>query len=145
MDNAQDFAQDREDLITFLNDTYRFVQNIYEGNDPQSKQIVPNDLREMLLSAWSEFEGDFNLDEAQNRIRSLSEERMIAFGLYGAQLRLKLTIIARLRSEWLDFGGDNILKKLIDAIDTLLDSLIAATGINEALKELKDILRGLLD
>ncbi len=68
---------------------------------------------------------------------------MIRFGLFGAQLRLKLELINRLKNERFSLGGSGILKKLIDAIDTLLDSLLAATGLDEALKELSELVRRL--
>jgi hypothetical protein len=139
------FRQDRETLVSFLRSTYDLLRNIYtEGVDPKGEPLVPDDFRELLSDAWSEFAENFNLEEAERRIRGLSPARMIAFGLFGAQLRLKLRVIDRLRENWLTNGGKEILKKLIDAIDTLLDSLLAATGIDEALKELKDILSGLL-
>jgi len=71
-------------------------------------------------------------------------------GLYGSQLQLKLFVVRYWREKWdankTGFGfGRKILKKLIDAIDTVLGSLIAATGLDEALKELKDILSNSID
>ena len=147
MNGERNFDADRQQLISFLSDTYNFVQKLYlEGVDPITEgSLVPLDLQPLLREAWNEFEENFNMEEAIGKINAVSEDRLIAFGLFGAQLELKLSIRDRLRDLWERIGGFDALKKLIDAIDTTLDSLLAATGINEALKELKDIFRGLLD
>lgn len=65
---------------------------------------------------------------------------MVWAGLYGAQLSLKLSLFDHFRSRFLEFGGRRWFKKLIDIIDDLLNSITAATGIDEALKELKELL-----
>jgi hypothetical protein len=146
MNNFEEFNSDRERLIAFLNDTYQLLRNIYtEGVDPRGNPIVPEDLMPLLRNAWREFVGNFNLNREANRIREAPEDRLVSHGLYGAQLTLKLTLIDRLRASWFDLGGDSILKKLIDAIDTLLNSLIAATGIDEAIREIKEAISNWLD
>ena len=58
---------------------------------------------------------------------------------------MKLSVIDKWKKRFSEKRIKKILLKLLDAIDTVLDSLIAATGMNEALKEIKDILRNSID
>jgi hypothetical protein len=44
-----------------------------------------------------------------------------------------------------DFGGGRLLKKSLGAIDNVLESLIEATGVGSAIKELKDAVMGSID
>ncbi|TBR35968.1 hypothetical protein [Dyella terrae] len=79
-------------------------------------------------------------------------ERFQRAGFYGAQLDLKEqqvtranrslreAIASRLRGTWI-----KPFRKWIDAINNFLTSLIGASGIPEALKELKDCLRDELE
>src|SRR5215213_1115881 len=132
---------DREKLVEFLKSTLALIRSLATDH----LNLFPQDLRPTIAAAWSEFEADFNQPQAEATIRAIRSDRAIWAGLYGAQLNLKLAVIQHWRQEWegtrTSFGfGKKILKKLIDAIDTVLGSIIAATGLDEALKELKDIL-----
>jgi len=77
--------------------------------------------------------------------RKIRRDRAIWAGLYGAQLRLKLSVVSYWRRKWNLKVTGKLFKKLLDAINTVLDSLIAATGLDEGLKELKDILSNSVD
>jgi hypothetical protein len=137
---------DRDQLVQFLKTTLALIRSLATDH----LNLFAQDLRQAITAAWSEFETDFNLPDAEATIRAIRQDRAIWAGLYGAQLKLKLAVIQHWQQEWernrTGFGfGRKILKKLIDAIDTVLGSLIAATGLDEALKELKDILSNSLD
>jgi hypothetical protein len=137
---------DREQLVQFLKTTLVLIRSLAI----EHLNIFVQDLRPAITAAWSEFEADFNQPQAEATIRAIRPDRAIWAGLYGAQLKLKLAVVQHWRQGWeqerANFGfGSKILKKLIDAIDTVLGSIIAATGLDEALKELKDILSNSLD
>src|SRR5690606_26746043 len=92
--------------------------------------------------AWLELKGSYPLTSLVTKIQDIPAEKLVAHGLTGAQLDYKFAvidvIIEKLRS--VKFPG-RFRVKLVDAIDTILDSLIAAAGIATALKEIKDMLR----
>lgn len=137
---------DREQLVQFLNTTLALIKSLVT----EHLTLFPQDLSQAITAAWSEFETDFNQAQAEATIRAILTDRAIWAGLYGDQLKLKLAVIQHWRQKWerkrTTFGfGKKVLKKLIDAIDTVLGSIIAATGLDEALKELKDILSNSID
>ncbi len=134
-------VQDRDRLVDFLKDTLSLIAElIAEGKDRQGNRVLPTEFLPSFRAAWREFKEQFSFEQAQATIRTALNDRLVWAGLYGEQLALKLSTVANLRSRYFSLGGGKWLKKLLDAIDRLLDSLIAATGVDEALKELKDIL-----
>ncbi len=138
----QPTLQDRNRVIEFIRETYALIgELIAEEGNHRGHRVLPEVLLPSFRAAWQKFNEQFPVDRAEATIRQTPDDRFFRAGLYGAQLSLKLSMIARCRSRYFSLGGARLLKKLLDAIDRLLDSLIAATGIDEALKELKDILR----
>ena len=133
--------RDREELERFVSGTVRLIGDVAT----QHTHLFPPKLHQDIAAAWSEFDQDFDRERALSLAREIPEERAIWAGLYGAQLQLKLAVVRYWRSKWNRFSTGKVLKKLLDAIDTVLDSLIAATGLDEALKELKDILSNSID
>lgn len=146
LDNLSTFdGNDEDKLINFLKQTYNFVEYLYKN----SSDFVPKDMlleKELILGAWNEFDENFNFKEEENKIRSASDNMLADHGLKDTQLELKLTIIEKFYNLWnSNKSSTKFLKKLINAIDNLLDSLIEALGIDGALKELKDAYSTLLD
>jgi hypothetical protein len=128
-------------LREFLNFVYKFLRDIAKsGLDPRDQQLFLEEVRPLIEEAWAEFESDFNLDDSFGRIGYLGPTDLRAHGLYGKQLDLKLRIVEVRNALFQKFGGGKLFKPLIKAIDTLLDSLMKATGIDGAIKEIKDIL-----
>jgi len=136
----------KERLTDFLKDTTALVRHlVYEGIDDDHRPFFFEDLSDQIRTAWEEFEEDFNINDAIDQINDTDAEKFQASGLYGSQLDLKLSVIDKWKKRFSKKRIKKILLKLLDAIDTVLDSLIAATGMNEALKEIKDILRNSID
>lgn len=133
--------RDREELERFVSGTVDLLGSLAT----EHLDRFPAELRPDISAAWSEFQSDFHRNRAQETARNIRRDRAIWAGLYGAQLRLKLAVVSYWRRKWNLNFSTKILKKLLDAIDTVLDSLIAATGLDEALKELKDILGNSID
>jgi DUF1009 family protein len=142
-------AQERdakEKLQRFISETVGLLRSLVnEGYDSKGRRLFMLNVIEKMRPAWEEFEGDFDVQKANSLIQNVAAARLQSFGLYGKQLDLKLAVIAAWTQRFSQSRLKKILLKLLDAIDTLLDSLIAATGIDEALKEIKDILRDSID
>lgn len=148
MDEINIHGNDKEKLINFLQKTHEFIQYLYNN----ASEILPADSdtsfiieTDILANAWNQFDETFNIESEIEKIRSASDQTLIDHGLFGAQLTLKLTIIEKFYETWNSTKLHKFLKKLIDAIDNLLDSMIEAFSINGALKELKDAFGAMLD
>lgn len=103
---------------------------------------------EPARAALEEFEQQGHLEKLTDAIGSASEETLRRHGLTGAQLRFKLTIVrlrerlsrrsARPNWPFRRFRMSGFLRRLIEAIDNVLESLIDAVGVGGPLKEMKD-------
>jgi len=133
-------------LEGFLGETLYFLQVLaYEGVDTEGRPLFIEALLPEIRQAWEEFRNDFDVEKAQELIKKTPGPVLQSHGLYGHQLSLKLLAIATWRERFLGKRTKKLLLKLLDAIDTLLDSLMQAAGIDKALKEIKDILRNSID
>jgi hypothetical protein len=134
-------ATEHEQLVEFLDSTLDLLEDVVQ----HPNNLIYAEFQAQLKRAWTEFSQEFDLNEARALVRALSQSRLRSFGLIGEQLKLKLQVITK----WTEiFGGKRgkaILKKLLDAIDTLLESLLLAAGLSEALKEIKEAISNLLD
>lgn len=144
-DNSS-YQEDRTVLVGFVRETHSLLGSLVATKkDPKGKVIFPRQLHKDISAAWKQFDSRFSLPAAEKKIFAAKDERIAAAGLYGAELALKLSIIDRLRRLFRLKGGVRILSRLFNAIDNVLESLIAATGLDEALKEIKDSLNSCLE
>lgn len=131
----------RQRLVKWFWDVFELLRRLAtEGHDPKGIALFSEEMLRLVQAAWVEFERDFDFDRAVWRIQDLSPQRIQTAGLYGSQLALKLAVIERAQERFFSVGGRPPLRGLLGRIDTLLDSLIGATGIPEAIKELKEML-----
>jgi hypothetical protein len=146
MPTAQETNEAHERLSEFFKQIHDFLRDLAtRKHDPKGGTLFPSELELLIEGAWAEFDGDFDLDGALTKIAGLSAADLGAHGLYGKQLVLKLRVIEIWQQRFQQFGGRKVFKKLIDAIDTLLESLLEAAGLDGAIKELKDILSDSVD
>jgi hypothetical protein len=142
-----DLNEDRTQLILFISNVYVWLEACYVGHEKRNDNRWPTlriykSLQPLGKEAWVEFKSDHPLDEIREQINELSEKKLKAHGLYGKQLKFKLSVIDLLAEKLRNLSSKYRFRpKLVDAIDVLLDSLIGAFGGGTALKELKDILR----
>ena len=105
---------------------------------------------EAMQDAWEEVQPAF--DQFQASLSEITDVQVTIHGLGGAQLRFKLGNV----NYWSDRANAaatnqvanvwiGIVIRLLFSIDTLLDSLLAATGIGTAVKEAKDAIRDVID
>lgn len=136
----------RARLFEFIEELHNFLQKtVNEPYDREGKLLVLEEMMPELREAWLHFDEDFNWDKAKDAVFEAPANHLETHGLYGAQLRAKLSLVRiRVRS-FFDGITKNGLLKVVDAYDTLLDSIIAATGLDGAIKEMKDLLRNSVD
>ena len=133
-------------IRAFLENLYEFLRiAATEQKDPRGRSLFFPELSQSIRDAWSEFEDDFDRHREFDKVDGVSDLDLRLCGLTGKQLDAKLAVIAHHRRHYLRLGGPKWLKRLIDAFDTLLESILKATGIAESIKELKDMLSDAAD
>lgn len=136
----------KEQLQQFLKETLSFLRNLALGEyRAQDKSLFVKELVRQIREAWEEFEEDFNVDRARELIHSAPRSALQSHALYGEQLKLKLSAIQYWKERFFGNISGKFLIRVLDAVDTLLDSLIKATNMDGAIKEIKDALRNLVD
>ena len=120
------------------------VQNAAEGGT--YAECVHPIARDHMQNAWEEALPLFQ--ELQENMQQINDEAVRTHGLGGAQLRFKLANV-----EWWS-QQENLTEqnfqtamwianiwRLLDSIDTLLESILAALGAGSALTEIKDSIK----
>lgn len=136
---------DRSLLQSFISDVYDWLDACYldlktaRSNWPVFS--IVEDLRDVGAEAWRECKRHLPLEDFHRGIMALSESKLVSHGLHGTQLKYKLAVI----SHHADAPNQrriigSVGRRLIEAIDVLLDSLISALGAGTAVKEIKDML-----
>ncbi len=136
----------KKKLKKFLSDTVTFLGKLVANED----YLFVEELRPKIKEAWNEFIADFNIEDAKTSINNMSSETLELHGLYGKQLDLKLSIIDFWREKFkltgiLDDQKKKFLKRLLETIDALLESLLESAGNKGAVKEIKECLKNLID
>src|SRR5688572_1497202 len=136
----------REHLELFLDEVMRFLEDILASNDPSLWELNP-ELREMARAA---FETDVRTgaSELRQAIPNIPESKLVHHGLIGPAARFKYNVMATVSRLWSRMKGQFTVragfKRVIEAIDAHLESLIAASGgIGGVVKEFKDALLAL--
>jgi hypothetical protein len=150
--NFPDITGDyRTDISHFLRYVREFLDDLtgyeeHEAGGPifvSARLIAP--LEDFALAAWDEARPRFAI--LQDRVFSeeaVTNAALDAHGLTGAQLKFKLETVKFFNAQYTSVGR-RILKKLIDVIDILLKSILAAIGAGEGLAEIKDYIKESLD
>lgn len=135
--------KDRADIAKFL----AFVQSLLDEVVNHRPDIIPRgELYNFFEMAWPPV-----LAAITDAIKQLTseglDEPLERVGLTGASLRLKLAGVANAHLRWRQGGKrpGRALRKLLDWIDTLLDSLASVVLAVEIVKEYKDCLRNEAD
>jgi len=139
--NEEMAMQARKEIFSFILDILKELEEIYREPYGSEGLLVLEEMLQPLGDAWEEFGKDFDLEKAKDNIFKTSDQTLQDHGIYGAQAKAKKSLFnIRLKI----FKGDRTKKTLLwllDAIDTYLDSIVDATGLGTALKEIKDVLR----
>jgi|SRR6056297_442779 len=120
------------------------VNSIFEENSDQINSAINEYLEDFINNTQNS--GETHPEEL---IYKASREAYQNAGFYGAQLALKERQVTEANNDLREVLNTNErvsnwspFKRWIDRINNFLNSLINATGAGEALKELKDCLRG---
>jgi hypothetical protein len=130
-------------LGDFVRGVHLFLDELVQGNrDPAERPIFVENLLTLMRGAWQEGRGVF--ESIESGIRNADPARVREHGLEGQQLRFKLGVLRYLNDRYQTIGK-GVLRRLLDAIDTLLKSIISVLGGGEAAEELKDYIKDSID
>src|SRR5947199_692189 len=131
----------REQILGFIRELLNLLEKIiHKPYTDDGQRLVLEEMERELLEAWKEFSEDFDRNEVESRISETSQESLQSHGLYGIQLRAKLSLFRSRVDRFFANMGAKTLLKLIYAGDTVLDSILAATAITEAIKEINHLM-----
>jgi hypothetical protein len=133
---------DLEKIRVFLAHLYAWLAASYgvpAGESPWPLISVRSELQDVAAAAWRDYQRGYPLGALQLHVLELSPDTLRRHGLYGAQLTYKLATIDFAASQAFK-GLSGWLRKLLELIDNLLESILKALGVDDALKEIKDSL-----
>lgn len=137
-------ANPKERLKSFVSDTEKLLNYlISSGQDYGRRTLVSADLQQDLRAAWGEVRPQFN--SVRSAIDQLSSDKITTHGLSGVQANLKTGLCQKFFSRFVEFGGWKVFKKLLDAIDNFLGSILKSLGIESGIEELKHVLEQSVD
>jgi len=124
-------GQKRRDFVLW-------VKSILESlaTEEQYQNLFVEELRDSVREAW--YDDPEAFDNLSRDVYELDDDKVALHGLGGIQLGIKLRIVNYWAGQFMDIGTTFILRKLFDAIDTLLGSLLNALGGGTLLEELKE-------
>ena len=138
--------EDKEALRAFVQEVYAWLEDCHTGEfsyGPYPNWRVVEPLRLLQPEArlaWVAFQERQSLDSLQAAVSEASEAVLYRNGLYGDQLKYKLGLL-HLRARQASGGSIRSVEKFLDVIDLIMDSLLDALGVGEAIKELIKALR----
>lgn len=134
LDDIDDSAK-RSQFVGWVIDALQFLVE-----DQEYHELFVDGLVGDMDAAWNDARPAFA--GFPGAAGELPADRILNHGLAGAQLDFKLATVRYWAGR---FGQDGVnrfvLGRLLDSIDTLLDSLLAAMGVGSSLTELKDAIR----
>lgn len=136
-----DFRDDLEPgraLSKFLHGVRQFLGQLVQSNEsPKYEPLFVPDLLPDMRAAWEEVSRySSRLEEA---VLSISDAAIVSHGLSGPQLRFKLNVVRYCHALYLRLGR-RVLRKLLDAIDNLLDSIdVPGSGLVSEFKKALEI------
>lgn len=140
----------REHLQAFVARVEEFL-GIVVNNVENEFGFLWRNRPQLQALARATFEEDVrrSAEELRAAILEIPQERINRHGLEGRPLAFKLGVLASISDQWgavrATIALPEWLRRIIDAIDALLDSLIdAAGGAGSLVKEFKDALAALI-
>lgn len=135
----KEFVLEVKDFLGFVLSDAPDFGFLWEGDSD-----LRNEARETFYSDVS----DRGVPELIEAVDVIPQRALAAHGIEGRPLRFKLRVLDSIARQWGRFGPQlsvrKWFKKMVDAIDAVLDSLIdAAGGAGGLIKEFKDALAAL--
>jgi hypothetical protein len=129
---------DRTKLVEFVKSAHRFVARIVE----EGIERFPPSLQPLIQRAWRDLQPSF--DAALSGLAVVERDDLRAVGLSGDQLALKLTAYSEAARDAGKGWITKAIKKVLEVIDAILDSLAKAVPGFQVFKEFKDIIKAVL-
>lgn len=130
---------DEEHLAAFV----PFLREILEMTLTEGR--VEQTLRPILNEAWKEILAAGYFEQLEAAATNAPKKAIQDHGLYGKQAELKRAVIGRAYDRYRARPGTQLLKRLLQAIENFLKSVLAALGVGAAVDEFKDALMGSLE
>ena len=130
---------DRKKLVNFVDGLQAFIGKLIEDDE-----YFVGKFRDDYKLAWQELNPHFSV--LKDAIKRADANMLLAQGLMGNQLALKLNAINHFAKEFKLYGteligGHKLLIKLFDAMDVLLNGIVVCSGSGASIAGFKDYLR----
>lgn len=129
-DNRRVLAEYIHTIALFLDEIVR------TGTDYQGGPLFDERLLPPMRAAWEEARPRF--DYVAARAAEIGPGAIAEHGLAGRQLQYKLAVVEHRNGIFRSLGGVLGFRRVIEAIDTLLKSILDAAGVGGGLAEIKD-------
>ena len=125
---------DKQRIESFLTNLRDFLDELIKE---KPNQFFASPLIKPMQDAWEDTSPRF--DEVLSRLKDADDSILKIHGLTSRELTFKLEIIEYLRQRFQTTAfKKKVLKRLLKALDNLLDSILAALGLPNPIKEIKD-------
>lgn len=137
MDNFND-AKKRQCFVLWVKQTLSEL-----ATEEEYEQIFADTLIGLMRNAWGDVEQSF--DELAESVVGLDTRQVEIHGLSGNQLDFKLATVRYWAQQFNGRAAKSVLRRLLNAINTLLVSLATAAGAGTILQEMKDAIKDAID
>lgn len=133
---------DRTRLVNFVDNLQKFLTKLIEGDE-----YFQAAFQQEYKKAWAELNPHFAA--LQDALHRTETNTLLAHGLLGSPLHFKLKVINHFTEEFLLYGvelggGHKVLEKLLQALNQLLASVIAAVGSGAAIGCFADFIAAII-
>lgn len=139
--STEDFGGSDVDLMQqFVSALWDLLHRVVEGGaDFQGQPLFEPVLQERMYPALMDTRPHF--DRLQAEIPEIDAGRISDHALEGQPLRFKLSVVRHWYDRFVIAGGTGLFRRLLDALEGLLDSIIDAAQLGGAVKEIKEAIR----
>lgn len=141
---------DRERLIGFLWWLREFLELLVKESEYPTQDVplfwpeLPDELRKSIFEAWHELnDRRRTFDEAVKYQEKVAASDLEKAGLTGAQLSFKFRVLQWIRGRFGARRSPAWLRRLLRAVDDILDSIASVNPVAHGIKEFKDALSSL--
>ena len=145
-EDVGEFEDSRESLVEFLFQVKQLLIHIaferyFERIEWRPGQGLSFEERHLALyqDAMREYMDSGRFEILINNVREMDGEALVAGGLGGAQLLVKREAVRVTERRFLANPVRGLFRRLLQAVDVLLKSILDATGAGSALEELKEV------
>ncbi|HET7231404.1 MAG TPA: hypothetical protein VFJ16_15455 [Longimicrobium sp.] len=130
-------------LTEFLDRTEQLLNHLVAQaetlSDALGQPIFIQELVPEMKLAWNSAKPRF--DTLRDRLKATPVTRLDEYGLTGSERSFKQKIVNYWSKLWGKLPTIDVLRRLLDAIDNLLKSILSAVGLGDALEEFKEGLK----